>query len=188
MKSTLKRGVRRLAVLEVLKKPMTVTEIKHAVIARLGLSKETSISATLHQLENTGYIKCLTPLAKEGKVYALTSRGKEARQSLVHNHFEIVNPKKDIDWDLHGYVACGRQRKAVLKAMSKEPMRASQILRIAQNFNETVSRPNLYDILRCFTEKGIVKVTSLPSKKKKKRWVWFSLTEKGLAIKEILLS
>lgn len=156
-KFTSKRDIKRLTILAVMRKPMTDGEIKRAGVATPGLSTHASIGSTLHQLKSAGHIKCLTPSAKEGKIYTLAPKGKKERGRLTYTEELVIDDtrEEDIDWNLYAYIASGSQRRAVVKVMSKEPMRAFRIMKTSQSSNKTVGRPNAYDILRCFVKKGI---------------------------------
>ena len=42
-----------------------------------------NISRALTQLENKGFVTCLTPEEKVGKIYSLTNKGKEASKKIA---------------------------------------------------------------------------------------------------------
>jgi len=72
------RGNQRRKVMKVLGKPRIPTEIKSE--AKMSI---TNVSKVLRDFEKRGLVKCLTPQAKTGKVYALTEKGKIIREEMM---------------------------------------------------------------------------------------------------------
>ena len=69
--------IRRSVLLE-LKTPKTPT-----MLARTLKTSMPSISRTLRQLQNKGFVICLTPEERVGKIYSLTDKGKEALKKIA---------------------------------------------------------------------------------------------------------
>jgi len=68
----------RKAVLLELKTPKTPTMLAKALKTSLP-----NISRALTQLESKGFVACLTPEEKVGKIYSLTDKGKEALKKIA---------------------------------------------------------------------------------------------------------
>lgn len=144
-------GRKKLA-LEVLSKPKTPAEIRR----QMGLKSGNNISSTLRELADLNLIYCLSPNARLGKLYGLTTKGKTQRKKLLKEQgitFSYVEPSS-INWNLYGWVVCGKQRKVILKAM-KMPLPMKEILTRAKEYNIRISRENAFDILWSFLRKGI---------------------------------
>lgn len=73
--SFIERGKQRKAVLNLLDKPKTPTQLKK----ESGLHFNT-ISRALIELEKAGFVSCLTPNQKLCRFYGLTSKGKKAKR------------------------------------------------------------------------------------------------------------
>lgn len=176
MKRTLSK--RKKVVLEVMSKPKIPAEIRE----QTGLKRNNNISSTLKELLDLGLIYCLNPRTRVGKLYGLTIRGKRQRKKLLNEKgttYSYIQPS-DMNWDLYGWIACGKQRKAILKAM-KMAMSLKYIRERAQEYNPRISRMNANDILQLFIRKQIaVKI-------RKGNRVIFSLTKTGEAIKDQLI-
>ena len=147
MKLTLSK--RQRAVLEVMDKPKIPVEIRN----RIGLKKTNNLSAAVKKLVNTGLICCLNPNASVGRLYGLTKKGVGLRKKLG---FRDYCQPKNINWYLYGWVVCGKQRKAILRAMMPDiPMSLRTIRERALEHNPRISRTNANDILQLFIGKGI---------------------------------
>lgn len=72
------RSKTRKAVLLELKTPKTPT-----MLARTLKTSMPTISRTLRQLQNKGFVTCLTPQERVGKIYSLTDKGKEALKKIA---------------------------------------------------------------------------------------------------------
>jgi hypothetical protein len=140
---------RQRAVLEVMSKPKIPAEIRN----QIGLNKNSNLSSTIKKLVEMDLLKCLTPKARLGKLYGLTKKGIGLRK--IHGYAEYSQPK-DVNWYLYGWVVCGKQRKAILKAMIPEvPMTLRQIRERALEYNPRLSRTNANDTLRSFVRTKI---------------------------------
>lgn len=176
MKRTLSK--RKKDVLEVMSKPKIPAEIRE----QTGLKRNNNISSTLKELTDLGLIYCLNPRIRVGKLYGLTIKGKRQRKKLLNEKdttYSYVQPS-DINWDLYGWIACGKQRKAILKAM-KMPMPLRYIRELAQEHNQRISRMNANDVLQSFVRKRIA------VKNRKGNRVVFTLNTTGKAIRDQLL-
>jgi DNA-binding MarR family transcriptional regulator len=143
---------RKSAVLEVLSKPKIPSEIRE----QMGLKRSNNISSTIKQLVGLKLIYCLTPKAKVGKLYGLINKGKKLRKKILLEKglpFSYVQPP-DVNWQSYGWIVCGKQRKAILKAM-KMPLPLKYIKERAQAYNRLISRMNTNDILQLFVKKRI---------------------------------
>ena len=175
MKQTLSK--RQVVVLEVMSKPKIPAEIRE----QTGLKKGNNISSTLNGLLSLDYIYCLNPKTNVGKLYGLTRKGQKIRRHLLSESRAPVSYTEPLrNWDLYGWIVCGRQKKAILKAM-KMPMPLKHIKEKAQEHNPRISRMNASDILQLFVKKGIASKIWEGSR------VFFALTATGEALRNQLI-
>ena len=169
---------RKKGVLEIQSKPKIPAEIRD----QMGLKKNNNIVSTLKKLFKLHLIRCLNPDSRIGKLYGLTKRGQQLRCQLLtaRNIPYYYTEPADIDWKLYGWVCCGRQRKAILKAMNY-PMPLKYIREQAKNHNTLISRTNANDVLQLFVAKNIA------AKTKNGNRSIFRLTQPGVKIREQLL-
>ena len=161
---------RQRAVLEVMSKPKIPAEIRD----QMGLQKS-NISSTIKELVGMNLIYCLTPKARLGKLYGLTKKGIRLRKKLG---FGDYYQPQNIDWYLYGWVVCGKQRKAILKAMVPGvPMSLRQIRERALEYNPRLSRTNTNDVLQKLTKAKILEKDRL------KKGIAFHLITQGIRIK-----
>ena len=164
------------ALLEVMHKPLTQSEIK----ILLELPKATNMSSRMKRLANLGLVCCLKPKKRLGQLFGLTKKGITTRRKLG---FKDYYQPHDIDWNLYGWVVSGSQRRAMLKAMSENmPMSSRLIRERANEYNSRISRTNANDILHGFVKQR------LSYKAKQDNKVYFRLTKVGQKIKEQLKS
>ena len=78
--SFIMRGKRRKAILNLLDKPKTPTQLKEKTKLHF-----TTISRALIELEKTGFAKCLTPNQKLWRFYELTEKGKKIKEEIKKN-------------------------------------------------------------------------------------------------------
>ena len=170
MKRTL--NTKEKAVLEVMSKPKIPSEIRE----QSGLHSKSSISPVIKRLVASNLIYCLMPKARVGKLYGLTKKGIILRRRLG---FTDYCQPTDINWNLYGWVVCGKQRKAILKSMTPAiPMTPRTIRENALSYNTKISRTNCYDVLKTL---GRIKLTTMV---RKNHWVFHLLRRKGHRIKE----
>jgi DNA-binding MarR family transcriptional regulator len=176
MKRTLSK--RKRAALEVMSKPKTPAEIRD----QIGLKRNSNLSSTIRELIRLNLICCLNPNAKVGKLYGLTSKGQKLKKKLLTEKgmpYSYSEPSQ-INWRLYGWVVCGRQKNAILKAM-KMPMPLKYIKEMAQEYNPRISRTNANDILQLFVKKGLAEKTRQYNR------IIFALTKHGQTIRAQLL-
>lgn len=164
---------RKRAVLEVMSKPKTPAEIRK----QIGLKRGNNLSLTIKELVSLRLIYCLNPNAIVGKLYGLTTKGQRFRnKDGIHNYSQPSN----IHWNLYGWVVCGKQKKAVLRAMIRL-MPLKYIREEAKEYNPKISRTNANDILQLFVGKRIA------MKMRQGCRVLFKLTKTGQRIREQLI-
>ena len=71
------RGKVRLSILNVLDKPMTPTKIAEQL-----KNHRSTISRSLIDMEKRGFVKCLTPKEKTGRLYLITKKGKSILKNI----------------------------------------------------------------------------------------------------------
>lgn len=169
---------RQKAVLEVMSKLKIPSEIRE----QIGLKRSNNISSTLKELLRLNLIYCLNPKAKVGKLYGLTVKGQKLRKKLLNEKsipYSYSEPSQ-VNWNLYGWVICGKQKKAILKAI-KMLLPLKYIKENAQKYNPMISRMNCNDILQLFVKKGIAR------KIRQNNRVIFNLTKTGEKIRNQLL-
>jgi len=72
------RSKNRKSVILELETPKTPT-----MLARTLKTSMPNISRTLTQLQNKGFVTCLTPEERVGKIYSLTDKGKETLKKIA---------------------------------------------------------------------------------------------------------
>jgi hypothetical protein len=171
----MKLSSRKRAVLEVMSKPKTPAELRE----QIGLKRGNNMSSTIKELLNLNLIYCLNPKAMVGKLYGLTGKGQRLRKKLGVNNY---SQSDDINWKLYGWVVCGRQKRALLKAMSINISLPLKYIkeRAQDKYNPKISRTNANDILQLFVRKR------LALKNRQGNRVFFRLTIEGQKIKEQL--
>jgi predicted transcriptional regulator len=175
MKRTLNE--RQKGAIEVMSKPKTPSEITE----QIGLTRANNISFTLKELLGLELIYCLNPKANVGRLYGLTKKGQKFRRRLFAESGTVISYTEPLmNWNLYGWVVCGRQKKAILKVM-KMAMPLKYIKERAQEYNPRISRMNANDVLQLFVKKGIAR------KIRKGDRVLFTLTKTGEALRNQLI-
>lgn len=107
----LKRGRQKNAVVRVLHRPMTTTEIREACLSMAPYIQLRDIWLILRKLAGRDIVTCLTPGQFTGKLFTLTEQGR----ALAGEAFGVrpEAPRKEVDWQLYSYVARAKARKAV---------------------------------------------------------------------------
>src|SRR3989442_9724053 len=107
-----KRGRQRRAVVQVLRKPMTGSQICKAARAIAPLVQLRDVWWLCRELEGHGLVVGLNSHRVTGRVYFLTERGR----AVVRRVFgQEVKPVPDrMDWKRYGWLVRGRIRRQVL--------------------------------------------------------------------------
>jgi DNA-binding PadR family transcriptional regulator len=108
----LKRGRQRAAVAQVIRKPMTATEIcvaARVINARIQLR---DIWYLLKEMQNRNLVLCRNPRLVTGRLYELTARGQEAVASAFS--ISIVPASEHLDWRKYSWVARAKIRRLTL--------------------------------------------------------------------------
>jgi DNA-binding PadR family transcriptional regulator len=181
----LKRGRQRGAVVHVLRKPMTASEIcraAHPINPHLQLR---DVWFIMGRLEERGLVKCLNPRHATGKVYALTSKGRKVAEQAFGT--PVARPVRGVDWRRYAKVVRAKVREAVLLQVACLPPRT---LATATVIRETLreQRPiGLNPTMRALKElEQLGLVGSAPASKRDARRV-YSLSKPGFAIAQQLL-
>jgi len=112
-------GRRRAAVVRVLRKPMTASEIcraAHPINPRIQLR---DIWHIMGELKDRGLAVCLNPRHTTGKLYTLTARGRDAASRAFG--LTIEPTIRRINWKKYAQVARAKARKLVLLELSRLP-------------------------------------------------------------------
>lgn len=108
----LKRGRQRAAVVQVLRKPMTPSEICSAARQINPRIQLRDIWFIARQFKKRGLVRCLNPSHTTGKLYALTDRGHEAVQRAFG--LEVGPVPTGVNWSKYAQVVRAKTRKSVL--------------------------------------------------------------------------
>jgi hypothetical protein len=87
-------------------------------------------------------LKCLNPDSRKGRFYVLTDRAREILPEC---------PETDInkDWECIGWVISSpRQRLAIIRCVNESRLNSEEIRMRATQFNSSISRPSIKNILR----------------------------------------
>jgi len=122
------------AVIVVLDRPAVVSEIIGKITETFHLSKPQKITSHIHDMEKSGILRVLTPKLKktqQGKVYGLTAKGVRYKKQLAKKAGKkfSYNELSGVNWHNYGWCLIGRQKKAVLLALDRKPLRQVEILR-----------------------------------------------------------
>jgi len=182
-------------------KPKLVSELARDAAKEFNISKPLKTTPLIRELQKQGITRRLTPtlpLGRPGTVYGLTAKGRALRAHLCEERgVSSVYYQPRLDWHSYGWVACGRQKKAIICAMSKEAMRPKQILQaIKKRYRPRtqgagaepmgISRQNLNDILQAAVKRGIVMKEEEQRRKGRKPLTRYYLSKTGLKIKQLL--
>lgn len=83
--SYIKRGSNRLKVFLALDKPMMPSELVKKVFGKSSNTYFNMVSRALAELVKIGVVKVLNPKEKTGRMYSLTSKGKNIHKTLIKN-------------------------------------------------------------------------------------------------------
>jgi hypothetical protein len=108
----LKRGRQKRVIVQVLRKPMTATEIVTAARQINPHLQLRDLWFLMPQLQQRNLIICLTPDELTGKLYCLTDFGRYVAEMAFGIMAE--NTPEDIDWRKYAWAARGRIRRWVL--------------------------------------------------------------------------
>lgn len=124
-------------------------------------------------------VTCLTPAARNSRLYWLTDRGKSCQRQVLTRHGQHVSEEElpALDWNVYRSL-CFSQRAAVIKALAR-PMQPSQIAKQAkfQNPALRMSANNTRDVIKVLLTKEVVTSTQVKGKAHRQ----YALTELGKA-------
>lgn len=120
----LQRGKQRAAVARVLRKPMTASEICNAARAYAPQLQLRDVWFLMRLMADRGLAVPLNECSNNGRLYALTDRGRRA----VKIAFNISIPAlpAEIDWRLYSWVVRARIRKRVLSGLALMEKQSSE--------------------------------------------------------------
>ena len=113
----LKDGCQRMAVAQVLRKPMIPSEILQAAQVIAPRIQLRDVWFILKQFKTKGLVICLNPNVVTGKLFCFSDWG----QQVATRSLGIVFPPlpEDVDWDLYSWVVRGSVRKSILLELEK---------------------------------------------------------------------
>lgn len=113
----LKKGTRRAAVAQALRKPMTGTEICATARKLNPRIQLRDVWYLLRAMQAREIIRCINPRLVTGRLFALTERGCDD----VHAAFGIVvqNPPTNMDWRKYSWVVRAKIRRLTLNALGQ---------------------------------------------------------------------
>ena len=180
-------GNQKQAVLQVIIKPMTPTEILREakqINPRISFG---DTSAIIRELEKRGILKCLTPEQITGRIYFLTNYGRRLVWKIFQLKLDAEEP--DFDWHKYSRVLAGKIRRYFLveiynnRGFYDDGMNLAVIRRrIGKIYPVTLSQAfcTMQDLLK----DGLVEVAGFTKKRSSKL---YKLTSEGIKICEYLL-
>jgi DNA-binding PadR family transcriptional regulator len=118
----LRRGRQRAAVVRVLRKPMTASEICRAAQPINPHLQLRDVWFIMGQLKQRGLAVCLNPKHTTGKVYALTEKGRKLAEQAFGA--PVARPARGLDWRKYAQVVRAKVRKLVLLELARLPAEA----------------------------------------------------------------
>ena len=115
----IKRGRQRSAVGQVLRKPMTTTEICREAQSFNAHIQLRDVTFLLRQFQAKGLVRCLNPKWVTGKLFVLTDLGREVVESAFA--ISVRQAARRIDWRKYAWVMRAKIRKVVLLELSRLP-------------------------------------------------------------------
>jgi hypothetical protein len=112
----IKRGRQRSAVFQVLRKPLTTSEICQAANAINPHIQLRDVWFIMEQFKDRGLAVCLNPKHVTGKLYGLTDKGR--RVALKCYGLLVPRIPTDIDWRRYAKVARAKVRRLVLQELA----------------------------------------------------------------------
>jgi len=170
----LRKKEERTAILRIMTKPMTPTEIGE----KIGL-KRIRVEGFLGK----GIFKCLTPEVKKGRVYGLTEEAQKKARKLAKDENRIYTYlEPSIDWYSYGWITCSKPVRMIFKAVAtgRESVKEIDEYLKAPGRQLILTYSYKYKLLRDLVKKGLLSVSG--DKRK-----LFALTEKGKEIKNVIL-
>lgn len=180
-------GSQKQAILQVIVRPMTPTEILHEarqINPRISFGDS---SAIIRELEKREILKCLAPEQITGRIYFLTNYGRRLVWKIFKLKIDAEEP--DFDWYKYSRVLAGKTRKNLLvelynnRGFYDDGMNLAVIRRrIGKIYPVTLSQAfcTVQDLLK----DGLVEVASFTKKRNSKL---YKLTSEGIKICEYLL-
>jgi len=176
----LMRGRQRAAVVRVLRKPMTASEIcraAHPINPHIQLR---DLWFLMDELKKRRLVVCLNPRHTTGKLYALTDRGREAALCAFGLRFPPI--PNGVNWRKYAQVARARARKLVLLELACLPRNsvatATYIRKRLRDRHPMGLNPTTR-ALKDLERLGLVRSAPVPDKDRRRG---YTLTRSGLRI------
>lgn len=180
-------GSQKQAVLQVIIRPMTPTEIlrrAREINPRISFG---DASAIIRELETRKIVKCLTPGQFTGRIYCPTNYGRRLMWKIFN--LKIDAEEQDFDWYKYSRVLAGKTRKYLLceiynnRGFYNDGMNLALIRRrIGKVYPFTFSQA--FCTMQDLSNDGLVEVVGFTKKKSSKL---YKLTSEGMKICEYLL-
>lgn len=176
------RGRQRSAVVRVLRKPMTASEICDAAHAFNPHVQLRDIWFLMPQVVKRGLVVCLNPRRKNGRLFALTSLGRRVVSATFGESSVPTVPR--VNWADYSWVVCARIRKRTLAALARleertgEPQTAASV----RKFMRAEYSVGLNPIIRALKEllhRGLIEPAGTTRKQNRKL---YRLNESGRRI------
>jgi DNA-binding PadR family transcriptional regulator len=176
----LMRGRQRAAVVRVLRKPMTASEIcraAHPINPHIQLR---DLWFLMDELKKRRLVVCLNPRHTTGKLYALTDRGREAALCAFGLRFPPI--PKGVNWRKYAQVVRARARKLVLLELACFPrnsMATATYIRKRLRDRHPMGLNPTTRAIKDLERLGLVRSAPVPDKD---RCRGYTLTRSGLRI------
>jgi Fe2+ or Zn2+ uptake regulation protein len=163
----LKRGRQRCAVAQVLRRPMTPSEIWRAAQGLAPRIQLRDVWFILQQMQQRRLVTCFNPKELTGKVYYWT----KVRDSPTHN------------WGNYAFVVRAKVRRLVLTQLARRPSQPATLIRRAINERQPVTLNAVIRALRNLHRRKLVRVVGEGAKRGQKL---YRLTQTGENIAGLL--
>jgi len=181
----LRWGRQKSAVAQVLRKPMTASEIAKAAQRLNSRLRLRDVWHLMRQFQERDLVACLNPHAATGKLYMLTDLGRAAVATIFHTPVEMVEAQ--VDWRRYGRVARARIRRLLLLGLAQWsavlPLTASLIRRLLRDKHPLGLGPTVRG-LKELEQFGLVKSQPVNSRSTRK---FYQVTRQGHLIARQLL-
>jgi len=180
----LKRGRQRRAVAQVLRRPLTVSQIRKEAVAFAPKIQLRDVWFILRQLEARGLVQCFNPTLLNGKLFFWTEAGQAVAGSAFG--YRIDSPTvTDLDWNSYGRVVRAPVRRTVLEEISRLPQAGKCIAEIRRQLRD--KKPmQLSRTIRAVKELSGMKLIRQAGHTSKPKRKLYELTPAGRTIAEAL--
>jgi len=141
---------RRDEVIRHLGSPRCAREIREMT----GFQRKT-VETILARATKAGIVRCITPRARQSRLYALTTLGRLMRLERVPESRHDRPYDEEIPWDLYAWVQAGRYRRLALKHL-RNRLRPRTLRQAIKADYERIGMTHVYGVLRELKVRALV--------------------------------